>query len=188
MLDIDNSLMIGKGANRICYQHPADSGKCIKIPISDSHKVQTLECKYLQKLKSAGIPWRHMSQYYGEIETSRGKGYVYELIRDYDNKISKKLTDYLGIVPEEYIEFEAILHSLAELKIFLLDYKIIVRNLRPYNILLKRPSHQDCIAMLIDNFGHHNSLPHLSDHIAYLAHKAVEKKWKNLETRVNKLH
>jgi len=43
MLTIDTSLLIGKGANRYCYQHPQDANKYIKIGIDQNSPNDKLE-------------------------------------------------------------------------------------------------------------------------------------------------
>ena len=72
--------------------------------------------------------------------------------------------------------------SLRELKAYLLNYKIIVRNLRPYNVVFQKTSQLKGIAVIIDNIGHHNNFYHLSDRIAYLARRDIQKKWRKFET------
>ena len=157
MLNLDNSLIIGKGANRTCYRHPSDKEKCIKVPNKSQCETQALEIQYYELLASNSIALKHISQYYGEIDTNIGKGYLYELIRDFDGEISKPISDYLDLNPTIYIEDVTIVQSLNILKEYLLENRIIVRNLRPYNILFKRTSKEDGIALIIDNLGHHNS-------------------------------
>ena len=185
MLLVDESLIIANGANRTCYQHPSNDDKCIKIPKSGHYKAQILECEYLTQLISAGLPLTQISQYHGAVDTNRGKGFVYELIRDYDNTISYSLSDYLNKLPAENSKLEVILNSLTQLKEYLKTNRIIVRNLRPYNILYKRINAHSGTAIIIDNLGHHNALPHLSDYIGYLARKDLRKKWSKFESLLN---
>ena len=83
MLYLDESLLVGKGANRICYQHPVEREKCIKIPKVSNCQTQALECEYFKLLYTNNISWKHLSHYYGEVNTNIGRGYVYELIRDF---------------------------------------------------------------------------------------------------------
>jgi hypothetical protein len=182
MLYLDDSLLIGKGANRICYQHPLEQEKCVKIPHASSYKTQILECDYYKLLHSNNISWKHICRYHGEVDTNIGRGFVYELICDFDNTISLPFSDYLQLTPSRDIETEVILQSLKELKQYLLLNKIIIRNLRPYNILFKRASPTSGIAIIIDNLGHHNGLFHISDRIAYFARKDIKSKWQKFES------
>ena len=184
MLQLDDSLIVGKGAHRICYRHPADQNKCIKIVSGSDDTTQQLECKYYQKLTRANINWEHLSRYYGKQQTNLGVGYIYELINDYDGTVSKTLTEYLNENTSDVIDSALIRGYLYELKKYLLTNKIVVRNLRPYNIVIQRTSPNDGIAVLIDNIGHHNNFYHLSDRLAYFACKDILKKWRKFETKL----
>jgi len=186
MFNLDSHLLIGQGANRVVYHHPTEPYKCIKIPKDGGINAQTLECDYYCKLKLHNTSWDHLSRYYGETETSLGRGYVYELIRDYDQAISHPLSYYLSSAPTKEITLDMLLKSLLELKEFLINNKIIIRNLRPYNILYKRLNHREGLAVLIDNIGHHNNRYHLSDHLSILAKRDIHKKWKKFESSVQK--
>ena len=184
MLYLDDSLVIGKGAHRICYRHPSEQNKCIKIIHSADKSMQRLECKYYQQLALADINWEHLSRYYGTTETNLGTGYVYQLIRDFDGSISLALSEYLNINAPKKIGSELLRDSLGELKRYLLENKIVVRNLRPYNVVFQRISSTNGIAVIIDNIGHHNNFYHLSDRIAFLARKDIQKKWRKFETKL----
>ena len=120
MLNLDDSLIIGKGANRTCYRHPSDKEKCIKIPNNSQCETQALEIQYYELLASNRIALKHISQYYGEIDTNVGKGYIYELIRDFDGEISKPISDYLDLNPTIYISLVQFYSSwiVASLSIF----------------------------------------------------------------------
>jgi len=186
MLCLDDSLVIGKGASRVCYRHPHSTDKCIKVPFADKNQTQVLECEYFMHLESTQRSWKHISRYYGEIDTNMGVGYEYEFIRDFDNAASLPLSDYLSLKPSLNIELDILVESLAELKRYLLENRIILRNIRPYNILFKRSNTQEGVAVIIDNFGHHNKKFHLSDRVAYLARKDIEKKWRKFESLLQK--
>ena len=180
-LHLDDSLIIGKGAHRVCYRHPLASNKCIKINHTENDRTQELECKYYKKLGPTSINWKYISKYYGVIDTNLGDGYEYELILDYDQTISLPVSEYLSASSARDVPQEIVLNSLKELKRFLMDNNVIVRNLRPYNIMFKRISPQHGYSVIIDNIGHHNNYFHLSDYIAFLARKSIQKKWKKFE-------
>ena len=185
MLRLDDSLVIGKGAHRVCYRHPSDQNKCIKISSVANDSAQRLECRYYEKLAAANINWKHLSRYYNTVETNLGDGYVYELIKDYDDIISRSLMDYLFDKKNQEVEREVVLDSLAKLKNYLLENKIIVRNLRPYNVVFRRTAPAAGIAVIIDNIGHHNNLFHISDRVAFMARKDIQKKWAKFESILN---
>lgn len=180
-LHLDDSLIIGKGAHRVCYRHPLELNKCIKINHTEHDRAQELECRYYKKLGSTSIFWKYISKYYGVIDTNLGNGYEYELILDYNQSISLPVSEYLSGSSARDMPQKVILNSLRELKKFLMDNKIIVRNLRPYNIMFKRTAPQQGHSVIIDNIGHHNNYFHLSDYIAFLARNSIQKKWRKFE-------
>ena len=184
-IEIDESLTVAQGANRTCYRHPEDFNKCIKIPKINGLTAQLLECEYLQKQVSKNISWKHMSRYYGEIETNLGKGYVYELIRDYNKAISLPFSYYFEKISRMDIPLKNLLRSLGELKEYLLENEIIVKSVKPYNILFKRINQKDGIAVIVDNIGHHNNRIHISDHISFLARKDIKNKWEKFEQELS---
>ncbi|MEM8844824.1 MAG: YrbL family protein [Pseudomonadota bacterium] len=175
-LKLSDSLIIGKGANRTCYRHPEDETKCIKIPHSKNCATQILESNYLKKLQKSEISWRHLSRYYGETDTNLGMGYSYELIQNYDQTISLSITQILEQRKTEQ-DLNIIRSTLDDFKSFIIEQNIIVRNLRPYNIVLRKDSPESSHAVLIDNFGHHNHHFHFSDVSSYFAKKRAHKKW-----------
>ena len=180
IIEIDESLTIAQGANKTCYHHPKDFNKCIKIPKINGLTSQFLECEYFQKLISKNISWKQLNRYYGEIETNLGKGYVYELIRDYNKAISLPFSNYFENISRMDASLNNLFRSLGELKEYLLENEIIVKNVKPYNILFKRINQKDGIAVLVDNIGHHNNRIHISDHISFLARKDIKTNGKSL--------
>lgn len=49
MIFLDESLYINKGTNRVCYVHPNDKTKCLKIDLKDSKETKR-ELKYYKQL------------------------------------------------------------------------------------------------------------------------------------------
>lgn len=102
MLLLNNSLFFAKGTNRKCYFHPEDQNLCIKIPFQEKNKRQRRilrnikrENNYYKKLSESTISWEHLSQYYGDVNTTLGEGSVYQIIRDSEGNIAKSLDEHL---------------------------------------------------------------------------------------------
>ncbi len=96
MLHLDNSLLIAQGNQRKYYQHPADSNKCIKISKQADNRSQQVEHNYYKKLEQRNVSWRTLSRHYGSVETNLGTGYIFKLIRDFKQKVSRTLSHYFG--------------------------------------------------------------------------------------------
>ena len=181
MLDLDESLLIGQGNQRKCYQHPTDLSKCIKISNPAKQKSQQLEYIYYKKLQRRNICWDMLAQSYGHCQTNFGQGYIFEFIRDFDGGISQPISSYLYSETESIIRQEDLFEALLLLKVYIFQQKITVRNLRPYNFVYKRLNQHSGQAVIIDNIGHHNNLLHLSDYIPALALRDIKKKWNQFE-------
>ena len=106
-----------RGGNRLCFVHPEDDLRCIKVrrpdftledrrrekgfpknlkPLAsfDDNREEYLVMKQL--MRTYGEPvFRHISRCFGFVDTDLGKGLVSELIRDHDGAISQTLKKYL---------------------------------------------------------------------------------------------
>lgn len=183
MLYLDKSLLVGEGAHRKCYRHPIDQKKCIKISKLSFSNIPTLENKYYDKLEKTQISWRHLSRRFEEVNTNFGTGYVFELVRDYDENTSLPISHYLNAQNSTNISLDVVNSALLELKHFLYDNNIVVRNLRPYNMLYRRINKQEGSIVIIDNIGHHNNRVHISDYIAYFSKIDISHKWHEFEMK-----
>ena len=181
MLHLNESQFIAQGNQRKCYLHPTDENKCIKISKLGNNYSQQLEYKYYQRLENREISWEMLCKHYGVCETNLGMGYVFELVRDFDNNISHTIADYISTEVNNNVHYDDIVKALTSLKVYLIDQKIMVRNLRPYNFVFKRVDPHNGYAVIIDNIGHHNNLLHLSDYLDSLAQKDIKKKWCKFE-------
>lgn len=93
MLTLTN--FIAKGATRICFEHPNDAEKCIKVMarFKDEHLLKREIKTYLNIKYYVGD---YLPGYEIELaETNLGKGLVCELLRDDNGAFSKPLEDYM---------------------------------------------------------------------------------------------
>ena len=100
MIFLKDEDFIAKGNERACYYHPNDKTKTIKITFENNNrkdsKQSEKEIKYYKQLKNKGLNnWQHLPKYFGEVQTNKGNGFIIELIKDYDGKISKSFAYYL---------------------------------------------------------------------------------------------
>lgn len=167
---------IGRGNERKCYLHPYDETKAIKVSyeqkIGRSKQTRT-ETKYYQKLlKRKTMNWRHLPRYFGEVETNEGKGFVVELVRDFDGNVSKSFQDYLdaeGIAP--------FYEELAQYRQYFLDHKIIFNyGMMPKNILRRRTSETEAELVLIDGLGDVTFIQ-FTNNITWFAHRRIRRRW-----------
>lgn len=99
------SKFIGKGATRICFEHPLCSDKCVKVMVRSKNERQLF-----RELQVYSLVKGYLSEYLPRYEprivkTNLGKGLVCDMLRDDDGNCSQTLGSYLaaGAVDEELI-------------------------------------------------------------------------------------
>ncbi len=85
--------IIGKGANRLCFEHPEDNSKCIKIAI-DSKSTLFHEFNVYKQVKN------YIGEYLPKYEekmvhTNFGIGLVCQAIKDDNGQFAKHLSYYV---------------------------------------------------------------------------------------------
>lgn len=130
---------IGHGATRICFEHPQDATKCIKIATSDKNNKQLS-----RELKTYFSIQSYLSEYLLKYETeiistNQGPGLVCELLRDDDGSYSRPLDYWLfqNKIDDEIIsQLWHFSYCLIEHDIFFYDF-----NLKNF-IIQKRNNHK----------------------------------------------
>lgn len=181
VIKLSDNLIIGKGRDRICYEHPHIKNLCIKISIT-TDKQSKREVRYFSFLKNTAADLSRISLFLGKIKTNHGTGYLFELIRDYDGKVSKTLRQCL-----ESHEFtvKEIQPQLAKLKSYLVVNKICVRDISPSNISCQKT--EDGFSLFIIDGISNASINPLTIRLHSLVNKAIEKAWKSLDRKLNRI-
>lgn len=183
MVILKEENFVGKGNERACYIHPNDKNKAIKITYEDNNrktsKQTKLEIDYYKQLQRRGMNnWKHLPQYFGEVTTNKGDGFIVELIRDYDGEVSKTLASY--IIENGIDNYKK---ELQEYKKYFLENLIIFNyGMMPKNILVRKNSENDFDLVLIDGLGDvsHFTLP---NKIPYFARRRIERRWDKFEKK-----
>ena len=147
---------IGEGQERICYRHPEDPDKIIKLQKGSSDKQTRRELELYRRLaRRKSTDYSQLPRYYGKVKTNLGEGFVTDLIRDYDGGISNSLYWYFerGYPVEEFYPY------LEELKQYLLDNQVVFsEDLRRTNVLFQRLSPERAQLVVIDGLGNHSAI------------------------------
>ena len=192
-LHLDENSYYGKGTHKKCFVHPSNSKLCIKIAYNRGGQKDLLrEINYLKVLQRRKKDYSILPQYYGEVKTNLGKGYVYELIRDYDNAQSLTLEDILTNQNLFNIMFETVKNMLLFLKTSLLKNEIITMGLFPENIIFQKTAPDMGLfpeniifqktapdkynIRLVNDMGSGVLIP-LEYHFHYFAKAKVERRW-----------
>lgn len=182
MLDLSNSILIGKGSSRICYVHPEDDRKCVKVIYIRKPGINRLEMKHYRRFKRRCVSWDMMARPYGFVETTEGEGVVFTLSRDFDGEISRSLDWYLRY--DHVADMAGQLRdALARFRDFLFGEGIVVRELKPDNFVFQRVSATEGRLVLIDGVGNNQFLPFAS-YSRVLARRLLKRKWAKFERQL----
>ena len=177
MLVLSENHIIGKGRERTVYLHPKEKQYCIKIAnekSSRNRKAMLREIKYLRRHQNY---LKHLSKYQYTVTTNLGKGYVFDLVRDYNNCISKTLSFY---IESSQIDILVDLREKID-NIFedLLRRKAVVHDLKPHNIMVQWHSNSKYSLVIVDGFGNSDFLK-ICDYFHNLAYAKLNRKFNRL--------
>ncbi len=172
---------IGEGQERICYVHPEDIDRVIKIQKGPSDKQTRRELEFYHRLsRRKNTDYSQVPRYYGKVKTNLGDGFVTDLIRDYDGSISNSLYWYFerGYPVSEFFPY------LEELKQYLLDNLIVFSvDLRRTNVLFQKTSAQQARLVVIDGLGNHSAI-NWFDCFRAVAHSKINRRWERFFTQL----
>jgi len=174
--------MIGKGNERICYLHPEDNTKVIKVSYERKKgrsKQSDIEIKYYKELiKRKNMNWSHLPKFYGEVETDQGKGFIVDLVKDFDGETSKSFKYYIDKNGVETYKQELEIY-----KQYFLEYLIIFNyGMMPKNILRRRVTKDIAELVLIDGLGDVSYFT-FPNKIPYFARKKILRRWNKFENK-----
>ena len=177
MIVLKDENFIGKGNERACYVHPEDCNKAIKITYENNNRKESkqtkLEVKYYKELeKRKMINFKHLPKYFGEVETDKGRGFVVELVRDYNGEVSKTFEFYLK--QNGVFKYQKELETYKQY--FLDNYIIFNYGMMPKNILLRKNSETDFDLVLIDGLGDVTYFT-FPNKIPYFARRRINRRW-----------
>ncbi len=167
---------ISFGIERVCYAHPEDSSKLIKIPlnINAPNKQTKREKNYYYKLqKRKGVNYSHIPFFYGSVKTNLGEGMLLDFIKDYDGKTSQSLLDYL-FAGNNINELECELEEFR--KYFINNLIVFNHDMIPKNILVQKIDSETSRLVLIDGIGDTATLSCFNYFAAHVRSK-LERRW-----------
>lgn len=177
-LDIDDNDFIASGSERDCYVYPGNGKFCIKVSHArdrDKHQNNN-DYKYYSILSKRLSDWSRVSMCHGWVMTSKGKGLVFDLVKNIDGSPAIMLDEYIkkhGVTVE-------VLKELEKLKEYLIKNNIMVCDLRDRNIAC-RIGRDGLFLKLIDGVGNRDYIK-ICDWWRFLGKKKIERHWKKLES------
>jgi len=185
MLTLESSQLIGRGLRRECYFHPDDENKCVKVVVAGDHKETVREQSCYRLLEKRDIAWKMLARFYGNVETNRGQGAVFELIRDYNGDVSKTLEHYISGSDSKDFNYQDLSRALPVLKQYLLKWKIVTMTLRPGNVVFQKNSASERTLVIIDNIGNSDFIP-VCNYVDFIAMRKIHRKWRRFEEILTK--
>jgi len=172
---------IGAGQERICYQHPDDGDKVVKIQKGDSDKQTRRELALYASLARRGMnDFEHIPRFHGVVKTNLGSGFVVDRIADYNGEVSRSLWWHFerGYPVAEFLPY------LEELRRYLLDKRIVFSvDMGRYNILFQKLSANRARLVVIDGLGNHTAINWL-DNIGFFARRKIQRRWHRFIARL----
>lgn len=174
---------IGEGQERICYPHPEDPNKLIKIQKGENRKQTRRELElYRRLLRRKNTDYSQLPRYYGKVKTNLGDGFVTDLIRDYDGGVSNSLYWYFerGYPVDEFLPY------LEDLKQYMLDNQVVFsEDLRRTNILFQKVSPHEARLVVIDGLGNHSAI-NWFDSLHAVSSSKINRRWERFLKQLKK--
>ena len=200
MINLDGIKPFAEGGNRMCFVHPANPDRCLKVvhpglpsKIKNNKswykRFRSIESfddnlreqkAYDQKALKNDDPnlWLHLARWYGMTETSIGIASETELIRNGDT-IAETLETYLfreGITGE-------IKASIEDFEQWLRDHLVLTKNLIPHNLVLDYQSDK-IIIKIIDGLGSQAFIP-LPNYSNFFAKRYINRRIELMWSRIH---
>ena len=186
LVNLDDSMFIGKGAFKAAYRDPRDEKRCIKVLITDKTLDIDREINYRNIRDRRGKTSKILTRYYGTVNTNKGIGYVFEYIMDYNGKLSQPIDKFFENIRKEkkWTELEFTVYKNTILERFYTEFVnevVIVTGVECCNFLVQRNSDDeyDVSLRIIDNIVIRTLIP-LVGYVDYFGKKYCKKYWKRL--------
>lgn len=163
ILTLEPSDEVAKGLARTVYQHPEQSGACIKIDhyeAREDHKDMVREVAYYRRLMFFRRTqfFRSIPAFYGIVETNLGTGAAFELIKDETTGDISRPLDGIAIdeLGRRYDELSTALDTLIET---LYQEGVVLRDPHPGNIVVQERQATTPRLVFVDGIGHTQFIP-----------------------------
>ncbi|WP_072682429.1 YrbL family protein [Arcobacter sp. LA11] len=152
LINLDENMFLGKGRERAGYIHPIDNSKVIKIVHAKNENLRQneLEYSYMQYLEKNNIPFTHITKCYGKTITNLGEGYVFDIVRDFNGKVSKS---FKKMVLKGKLSKKKEKKLIKELKDYIFENNILFVDIALSNILCQRIKKKKYKLILTDGIG-----------------------------------
>jgi hypothetical protein len=154
--------------------HP-NNNQCIKVTVGNNFLESKKEKKYYTLLKEKNISWEHIAKYHGTINTNKGEGLLFDIVKDNNGEISKTLSYYL----QNETRTKSILNPiplLEELKEYLLRENIMVKDFNTKNMMYQKLDNNKAKLIIVDGLEQ-TKIRSISRYIKYFSLKTINKRY-----------
>ena len=192
VIDLDGQTPFASGDNRLCFRHPNDPSRCIKVLREGrARNLQASSPFYKRVMREAYFddnrreyrayqqpaivrpktPYHgHIARCFGWVKTTQGEGLVTDFVANSTGMPAQTLETYVGSNGLD----EPVRRAVNEFCEFLRESLVLTKNLMPHNLVLAEDGGHFRL-VLIDGLGLSTVLP-LAKHIGYFARRHVEKR------------
>ena len=173
---LTDDLFLGDGNHKVVYAHPTDKNLCVKLLRTPDDPDWSKEMRYRKALGSRADSMTLLTKYYGEVETSKGTGYLFERVIDFDGKNSSTMLKILTDTAADPKLLPDTEELLMDFKRAYFGEKFLLAGVDPDNYLVQRISPTARRVRIIDNIGVASFIP-LPYYFDYFRDKRVKKYW-----------
>ena len=173
---LTNDLFLGDGNHKIVYAHPTDKAFCVKLLRTLDDPDFAKEMRYRKALGNRAESMTLITKYFGEVETSKGTGYLFERVLDFDGKISQTMLNVFEDTIADKKLLPATENLLLDFKRVYFAEKFLLAGVDPDNYLVQKISPTERRVRIIDNIGCSATIP-LPYYFDYFTQKRLKKYW-----------
>jgi len=174
-LSTDSPFLIGKGTERQCFLLPQHKDVLLKLSPRKSDKQTRREIDYFNFLFHKKIPFSHLPQFLGSVQTKEYNGFLQERVLNTDGTPAVTLCQYIkDLSPLQQNSKEEIQQMLAEFFRYLYWHNILPCDLQTDNLLVKITKNGKKL-ILVDGLGSTDFI-NLSQYVTWIGRKKILRK------------
>ena len=174
---LTDDLFLGTGNHKTVYAHPTDPHLCIKLLHHTPDPDFEREIRYRKSLGKRAESLTLLPKYFGEVDTSKGTGYLYERIINFDGTTSKDLQELFDLTFADKKNLPLLEKILLDFKRAYFAEKIPLAGIDATNYLVQKISPTEFRVRIIDNIGTSATIP-LIYYFERFAKKRAAKYWR----------
>ncbi|MCE3026575.1 YrbL family protein [Salinicola sp. DM10] len=187
MVSLSLTPELAHGNDRAVYRHPAEAGRCIKVPRFPDRGSQQNEREksYFEGLKRRGVrDWRYVPEYFGTVTTDLGEGLVFGLVTDADGSLSLNIRQFQQHGDADWLTTQAFVDELERLYHYLRDNWIVPSDINDRNVVCQRRADGSIRLWLIDGVSNPDFMP-LANIWPWFARQKVDRRIRRFYQRLH---